>query len=86
MRRMNGKQISVVEGEQQRIFVNDSWAKSFSSARSNRRLVSSGSDFYGLAFTYRHAERTLTDAEVNAAHEKVVEQFKQTLQAAVRET
>jgi phenylalanyl-tRNA synthetase beta chain len=37
------------------------------------------------AFTYRHAERTLTDAEVNAAHEKLVAQLKQRLQAAVRE-
>jgi len=37
------------------------------------------------AFTYRHPDRTLTDAEVNAAHEKLVEQFKQTLQAAIRE-
>jgi len=28
----------------------------------------------------------LTDAEVNSAHEKLVEQFKQALHAAVRET
>jgi phenylalanyl-tRNA synthetase beta subunit len=32
-----------------------------------------------------HAERTLTDAEVNAAHEKLVTQLKQRLQAVVRE-
>ena len=38
------------------------------------------------AFTYRHAERTLTDAEVNAAHEKLVAQLKQRLQAVVRES
>jgi phenylalanyl-tRNA synthetase beta chain len=38
------------------------------------------------AFTYRSAERTLTDAEVTAAHEKLVEQFKQRLQAVVRDT
>jgi phenylalanyl-tRNA synthetase beta chain len=37
------------------------------------------------AFTYRSAERTLTDAEVNSAHEKLVEQLKQKLQAAIRE-
>jgi phenylalanyl-tRNA synthetase beta chain len=38
------------------------------------------------AFTYRHAERTLTDAEVNAAHEKLVAQLKQRVQAVVRES
>jgi phenylalanyl-tRNA synthetase beta chain len=37
------------------------------------------------AFTYRHAERTLTDAEVNAAHEKLVAQLKQKLNATVRD-
>ncbi|MEK7678345.1 MAG: phenylalanine--tRNA ligase subunit beta [Verrucomicrobiota bacterium] len=37
------------------------------------------------AFIYRSADRTLTDAEVNAAHDKLVEQFKQKLQAVVRE-
>jgi len=37
------------------------------------------------AFTYRSAERTLTDAEANAAHEKLLEQFKQRLHAIVRE-
>jgi phenylalanyl-tRNA synthetase beta chain len=37
------------------------------------------------AFTYRHAERTLTDTEVNPAHEKLVAQLKQRLQAVVRE-
>ena len=36
------------------------------------------------AFTYRHAERTLTDAEVNSAHEKLVEQFKHNLRATIR--
>ena len=38
-----------------------------------------------IAFTYRNPERTLTDAEVNTAHEKLVEQFKQQIQATVRE-
>jgi len=36
------------------------------------------------AFTYRHAERTLTDAEVNAAHDKLVELFRQKLAAVIR--
>jgi phenylalanyl-tRNA synthetase beta chain len=38
------------------------------------------------AFTYRSAEKTLTDAEVNAAHEKVLTQFKTNLHAAIRDT
>ncbi|MDB6121476.1 MAG: pheT [Pedosphaera sp.] len=38
------------------------------------------------AFTYRNAERTLTDAEVNAAQEKLVEQLKQNIQATIRES
>jgi len=37
------------------------------------------------AFTYRNPQRTLTDAEVNAAHEKLVEQLKQHLSATIRE-
>ena len=37
------------------------------------------------AFTYRAADRTLTDAEVNAAHTAVVEEFKQQLRAVIRE-
>jgi phenylalanyl-tRNA synthetase beta chain len=44
-----------------------------------------GQKSVAYAFTYRHAERTLTDAEVNAAHEKLVAQLKQRLHAAVRE-
>jgi phenylalanyl-tRNA synthetase beta chain len=47
--------------------------------------VPAGQKSLAYAFTYRNAERTLTDAEVGAAHEKLVEQFKKTLQAAVRE-
>jgi phenylalanyl-tRNA synthetase beta chain len=39
---------------------------------------------YGL--TYRSAERTLTDNEVNAAHEKLVAQLKDRLQAVVRDS
>ncbi len=47
--------------------------------------VPDGQKSMAYAFTYRNAERTLTDAEVNAAHEKLVEQFKKVLTATVRE-
>jgi phenylalanyl-tRNA synthetase beta chain len=47
--------------------------------------VPDGQKSLAYAFTYRNAERTLTDAEATAAHEKLVEQFKKVLQAAVRE-
>src|ERR1035441_4011369 len=47
--------------------------------------IPAGQKSLAYAFTYRNAERTLTDAEVNSAHEKLVEQFKQDLQATVRE-
>jgi phenylalanyl-tRNA synthetase beta chain len=47
--------------------------------------VPPGQKSMAYAFTYRHAERTLTDTEVNAAQEKLVAQLKQRLQAAVRE-
>ncbi len=36
------------------------------------------------AFTYRSPERTLTDAEVNAAHDKLVERLRQNLAAVIR--
>jgi phenylalanyl-tRNA synthetase beta chain len=48
--------------------------------------VPAGQKSMAYAFTYRHAERTLTDAEVNAAHEKLVALLKQKLQAVVRES
>jgi phenylalanyl-tRNA synthetase beta chain len=48
--------------------------------------VSPGQKSMAYAFTYRHAQRTLTDAEVNTAHEKLVAQLKQRLQAVVRES
>jgi phenylalanyl-tRNA synthetase beta chain len=48
--------------------------------------VPEGQKSMAYAFTYRSAERTLTDAEVNAAHEKIVELFKQNLGAVIRET
>jgi phenylalanyl-tRNA synthetase beta chain len=44
-----------------------------------------GQKSVAYAFIYRNPERTLTDAEANAAHEKVVQQFKQRLQAVIRE-
>jgi phenylalanyl-tRNA synthetase beta chain len=47
--------------------------------------VPAGQKSLAYAFTYRHPERTLTDAEVNANHEKLVAQFRQSLQAVVRE-
>jgi len=50
------------------------------------RNIPAGQKSVAYAFTYRNSERTLTDAEVNSAHEKLVEQFKQALHAAVRET
>jgi phenylalanyl-tRNA synthetase beta chain len=47
--------------------------------------VPPGQKSVAYAFTYRSVERTLTDAEVNGAHEKLVEQLKQKLQATIRE-
>ena len=47
--------------------------------------VPAGQKSMAYAFTYRHPERTLTDAEANTAHGKLVEQFKQRLSAIVRE-
>jgi len=47
--------------------------------------IPAGQKSMAYAFTYRHAARTLTDAEVNAAHEELVLQFKQSLPATVRE-
>jgi phenylalanyl-tRNA synthetase beta chain len=46
--------------------------------------IPEGQKSVAYAFTYRGADRTLTDAEVNAAHEKVIAQLKQTLQSVVR--
>jgi phenylalanyl-tRNA synthetase beta chain len=47
--------------------------------------VPAGQKSLAYGFTYRSAERNLTDVEVNSAQEKLVEQFKQRLQAVVRE-
>jgi phenylalanyl-tRNA synthetase beta chain len=46
--------------------------------------VPEGQKSFAYAFTYRNFEKTLTDAEVNAAHEKLVAQFKEKLQATIR--
>jgi phenylalanyl-tRNA synthetase beta chain len=48
--------------------------------------VPAGQKSLAYAFTYRSAEKTLTDAEVNAAHERLVAELKQKLQAVVRES
>jgi phenylalanyl-tRNA synthetase beta chain len=48
--------------------------------------IPDGQKSVAYAFTYRNLEKTLTDAEVNSAHEKLVEQFKQNLGATIRET
>jgi phenylalanyl-tRNA synthetase beta chain len=47
--------------------------------------VTEGHKSMAYAFTYRSVEKTLTDAEVNAAHTKVVEALKVGLKATVRE-
>jgi phenylalanyl-tRNA synthetase beta chain len=47
--------------------------------------VPEGQKSLAYAFTYRNAERSLTDAEVNTAHEKLVGIFKDRLKAAVRD-
>jgi phenylalanyl-tRNA synthetase beta chain len=47
--------------------------------------VPAGQKSVAYAFLYRHAEKTLTDAEVNSAHDKVVNALKQNLSATVRE-
>ena len=47
--------------------------------------VPEGQKSLAYAFTYRSAEKTLTDAEVNATHGKIIEAFKSQLHATVRE-
>jgi phenylalanyl-tRNA synthetase beta chain len=47
--------------------------------------VPDGQKSLAYAFTYRAVDKTLTDAEVNAAHSKVVDALKMQLQATVRE-
>jgi len=47
--------------------------------------IPEGRKSLAYAFTYRSPEKTLTDAEVNAAHIKIVEALKLNLGATVRE-
>ena len=47
--------------------------------------VPEGQKSLAYAFTYRATDKTLTDAEANAAHTKVVDAFKAQLKAIVRE-
>jgi phenylalanyl-tRNA synthetase beta chain len=47
--------------------------------------VPEGQKSVAYAFIYRSPEKTLTDAEVNTAHAKVVEALKTQLKATVRE-
>jgi phenylalanyl-tRNA synthetase beta chain len=46
--------------------------------------IPEGQKSLAFAFTYRAPEKTLTDAEVNAAHEKLIAQLEQKLGAIVR--
>ena len=46
--------------------------------------VPAGQKSVAYTFTYRATDKTLTDAEINAAHTKIVEAFKQSLGATVR--
>ena len=50
------------------------------------RCSRSGRKSVAYAFTYRNPERTLTDAEVNAAHEKLMTQLKERLGAVIRDS
>jgi phenylalanyl-tRNA synthetase beta chain len=47
--------------------------------------VPTGQKSVAYALTYRHASRTLTDAEVNAAQEKLISHLRQQLGATLRE-
>jgi phenylalanyl-tRNA synthetase beta chain len=48
--------------------------------------IPAGQKSMAYAFTYRNAEKTLTDVEVNAAQEKLVAHLKLTLQAVIRDS
>ena len=47
--------------------------------------VPEGQKSLAYAFTYRAADKTLTDTEINASHAKIVESFKAQLKATMRE-
>ena len=49
------------------------------------KSIPPGQKTMAYAFIYRSPERTLTDAEINAAHQKVLAQIKQALGAVIRE-
>lgn len=46
--------------------------------------IADGQKSLAYAFRYRHADRTLTDAEVNEAHERVATRLKEAVQANIR--
>ena len=46
--------------------------------------VPEGQKSIAYAFTFRSLEKTLTDAEVNSEHDKLVEHFRQKLAAVIR--
>ena len=46
--------------------------------------IPEGQKSLAYSFTYRAADKTLTDADVNGAHEKVVESLKSKLNAVMR--
>ena len=48
------------------------------------RGIAAGQKSLAYAFTYRAADKTLTDADVNAAHDKVLNSLKTQLQAELR--
>ena len=48
------------------------------------RNVPEGRKSVAYAFTYRNSQRTLTEVEVNSAHEKLVEQLRSQLNAEIR--
>ena len=48
--------------------------------------IPAGQKSVAYAFTYRNPEKTLTDTEVNTAHDKLVNLFKQELKAVARES
>jgi phenylalanyl-tRNA synthetase beta chain len=50
------------------------------------RNIAEGQKSMAYAMIYRHPERTLTDNEVNAAHQKLVQHLQQHLNATVRES
>ena len=50
------------------------------------RNVPAGQKSMAYAMTYRGAEKTLTDAEANASHTKLLEQLKAKLNAVIRDS